>query len=1191
MLVHLPVPSMKNSRPSLPALLVPVMLGILFRTDLAQAELSLDTGFDSDGIAQVDFSTGPDTATALGAQADGALVLVGTSRQVAGADTLDFVALARVDGTTGALDATFGTGGRISFLPGTGATNGGGGVGRAVAIQPVDQKILIAGTWQPDPDGAPQVFVARFDTAGVLDTTFGTAGVVLLTPAGVTDPAANALGLRSDGSIIVAGAGTAADAGVGFIAGLDSSGAPIPGFTGTVVPNPLAPPDGEDFGFNALAILPGDAILAGGGGGDFALAAFTSTGVLDTGFAANGIASFNYITFDTATGSIPSNDEITGLVVLGDGRILFAGPAVAGGTRGVLGRLTAAGALDATFGSGGYAPLALDASNGVPTGLGIRPSGDSVLTGSGFKPVQVSPNGIAQSPFAGTFAVGVNDLLVLPGGDVAVAGVRNVAGNDTAFAVARFTATDLADGPDTVPDPFGFTTQTGLETGIIATSNTVTIQGIDAPAAVTVSSGDGYSIGCTAAFTSAPGTISNGQTVCVRTTTPGEGEADSRAFLTVGGVQGQFAVITGDAKPEPFTFVNQTGVERNAQIVSAPVTLAGFAIRTDVSVSAGSQYSVGCNGSFTVSTTTVDPGAQICVRHTSAASVGGTTTTTLTVGKGATVQGTFTSTTEGPDPFTFIDQSGVARSTVIVSAPVTLTGFTTPAAISVSGGEYSVGCTGLFTAAAGTVTGGATVCVRHTSSAAGGTATNTALTIGASPGVSDTFTSTTEGAPDTTPDSFSFPAQAGVPLATVVTSGAITIGGFDTATTVSVAGGTFSRNCASNGFTSASGTLAPNTSVCVRHTSASAGSTVTSTVLTVGGVSGTFASTTLAGDAVPAPFSFPSQTGVELVTDITSATVTITGIDIASPVTVTGGEYSIGCTGTFTSAQGTITNGRTVCLRHRSSFNSSEDVKTVLTIGTESASFTSTTRIGDQLPDDFSFTSQTNVARDTVITSNPITITGIDSQAGILLSGPTGDFGRPLYGFSRGCTGTDVGTDDDQLLDPGETICVSVLSADSDLTSVVVTVTIGGNGVGNRKTETFTVTTAETVPDAFTFEDQVGVPTLATVNAAPVTITGITGPSRVTISRNGQYQINCRGSFTAAAGVVGNGETICVRHVSAASLSTQTDTVLTVGGVSDTFTSTTTASSTPLPGSSAMDAWSLLVLAPLAGYRRRRRSA
>jgi uncharacterized delta-60 repeat protein len=254
-LVHLPVPTMKNNRLSLAALLVPVTLGVLLRTGLAEAALALDTGFDTDGIAQVDFLTGPDTATAVAVQADGGLVLVGTSRQTAGPDTLDYVALTRLDGTTGAVDATFGTAGKVSFLPGVSAVNGGGGVGRAAAIQPLDQKIVIAGTWQPDPAGASQVFVARFDTAGVLDASFGTGGVVLLTPAGVTNPAGNAVALRSDGSIIVAGSATADSAAVGFIAGLDSSGNPIPGFADTVVPNPLAPPDGAGFSFNALAIL------------------------------------------------------------------------------------------------------------------------------------------------------------------------------------------------------------------------------------------------------------------------------------------------------------------------------------------------------------------------------------------------------------------------------------------------------------------------------------------------------------------------------------------------------------------------------------------------------------------------------------------------------------------------------------------------------------------------------------------------------------------------------------------------------------------------------------------------------------------------------------------------------------------------------------------------------------------------
>ncbi|MBN8280277.1 MAG: hypothetical protein J0M16_06690, partial [Gammaproteobacteria bacterium] len=785
-------------------------------------------------------------------------------------------------------------------------------------------------------------------------------------------------------------------------------------------------------------------------------------------------------------------------------------------------------------------------------------------------------------------AFGVNGLRILAGGDVAVAGVRTVAGADTGFGAARLTASDLADGTDLVPDPFAFTTQTGLETGITVTSNAVTIQGIAGAAPISVTEGDLYSIGC-GTYTSAAGTITNGQTVCVRTTSPANGESDGRAFLTVGNVFGQFAVITGDAKPDAFDFVDQTGVALNAQVVSAPVTLAGLTISTSVSVTGG-EFSVGCTGSWTVSTTTANPGAQVCVRHTAAATPGATTTTTLTVGKGETVQATFTSTTAGdvtPNAFTFVDQTGVTKSAVITSAAVTLSGFTDNTSIAVTGGTYSIGCGSTFTSASGSVAPGATVCVRHTSSSAGGTATNTVLTVG---GVSDTFTSTTEGTQDTIPDAFTFPAQSGVALAAEITSGVITLAGFDTAAAISVAGGSYSKNCASDGFTPNPGTLAPGVAVCVRHTSALAGSAPVTTVLTVGGVSGTFTSTTRSGDAVPAAFSFPSRTGVDLVTEVTSAAATITGIDIASPVTVANGTYSIGCTASFTSAQGTITNGQTICVRHESSFNSNADVVTTLNIGPESATFTSTTRNGDQFPDPFTIPSQDNVARNTRIVSAPVTITGIDSPAGIQLSGPDSGFPffSPLYGFSRGCTGTDVDPNtDDQLIDPGETICVSVLSADADDTSVVVTVTIGGTGVDNRRVETFTVTTGETVPNAFTFEDQVGVPTVTTVYAAPVTITGISAPAAVTISANGQYQVNCTGSFTSNPGVVANGQTICVRHVSSGSLSSQVNTTLTVGGVSDIFTSTTTDESSPLPGSSAIDPLSLLLLAPLLAWRRR----
>jgi len=1292
---------MKNLRLPLAALLPPLTslalsgllgLGILLTAGGARAALTLDTGFGTSGIAQVNIEAGPDVARDLAEQIDGFLVLAGRSRQTTGPTTIDYVTLTRLNGVTGAVDGTFGTAGIVTLLPGLTATNGGGGDGRALAIQPLDQKLVVAGTWKDSAAASSQVFVARFGTNGALDPGFGTAGVVLLTPAGVTDPTGNALALRSDGSIVVAGSGTAAGtAGVGFVIVLTSTGGIDPAYALAVVPNPLADPAGANFGFNAVAVLPGDGVLAGGGGGDLTLAQFTSAGVPDTSFSSDGVATFNFLTFDTAQGPNPSFDVVTALLVLSDTRILIAGraggSATGTATNRVLGRVTATGALDTTFGSGGFAPLVDASTSEVPEGLGVRLSGDIVLVGQGFTPTQISPNGITVLGITGTYTPVLSDLEVLGDGDVVVAGQTALTGN-SAFAASRIDATALPDGPDTVPDPFSFTTQTGLEPGIVATSNTVTITGIAAPAAISVSSGDLYSIGCTPPFVTAAGTISNGQTVCVKTNAALPDLSAKSAFLIVGGVVGQFTLVTGDATPDPFTFVNQTDVVANAQITSAPITLSGLTTPTDVQVTpAGSTFSIGCTATYVGGVGSATNGAQICVRHTSNASPGGITETTLLVGVETQVQAVFRSTTAGdsdttPDAFSFVDQTGVALSTVITSAPVTISGLNTPAPITVTGGTYSIGCTATFTAAAGTISAGQSVCVRQTSSTAGATVTTTTLTIG---GVADAFTSTTLNV-DTIPDAFAFVAQTGVnpltqvtsapvvitgitapaavsvangaysvgctatfingagtvsngqsvcvrqqsaaagttpvtttltvggvagaftsttraldvtpapftfvdqtgvPLGATITSGIVVISGYEDSTPVSVsAGSTYSINCTAN-FTGSAGTLQPPSArVCVRQTAPITTSTATSTVLTAGGVSGTFTSTTLAGDAIPADFNFTNQTGVELFAQITSAPVTITGIDVAIPVTVTGGEYSSGCTNSYTATPGNLTSGRTLCVRQTSSFNSLTDTSTTITVGATSRTFTSTTKVGDQIPDDFSFAPQSNVALRTEVLAEPITISGVDSPVAVQVTGPTTPGGQRLSLFSIGCTGTYDGQDGD-VAKPGDTLCLIVLSAATDSTSEVVTVTIGGNQTGNQKSATFTVTTGETVPDEFFFTDQVGVRLNDTVYADPLTITGITAPSKVEISQNGQYQLNCNGPWTGSNGLVANGQTLCVRQVAAASLATLTDTVLTVGGYSDTFTSTTVVEK-PLPGGSAMDLWSLGLLAPLVAWRRRR---
>jgi hypothetical protein len=96
-----------------------------------------------------------------------------------------------------------------------------------------------------------------------------------------------------------------------------------------------------------------------------------------------------------------------------------------------------------------------------------------------------------------------------------------------------------------------------------------------------------------------------------------------------------------------------------------------------------------------------------------------------------------------PNPFSFNSLTGVRPSATATSNAATITGLEVPAHISVIQGRYSIGCTDTFVDVPGTISNGATVCLRHQSSDLPSTARTTTLTIG---GVAATFTTTTQAA-------------------------------------------------------------------------------------------------------------------------------------------------------------------------------------------------------------------------------------------------------------------------------------------------------------------------------------------------------------------------------------------------------------------------------------------------------------
>lgn len=95
---------------------------------------------------------------------------------------------------------------------------------------------------------------------------------------------------------------------------------------------------------------------------------------------------------------------------------------------------------------------------------------------------------------------------------------------------------------------------------------------------------------------------------------------------------------------------------------------------------------------------------------------------------------------------------------------------------------------------------------------------------------------------DTTPTAFSFTDQTNVSISSTITSDAITVLGTNESTAVTITGGTYSRN--GGAYTAAAGLAYPGDIFTVRHTSSASGQTAVNTVLTIGGVSDTFTSTT-----------------------------------------------------------------------------------------------------------------------------------------------------------------------------------------------------------------------------------------------------------------------------------------------------------------------------------------------------------
>ncbi len=159
--------------------------------------------------------------------------------------------------------------------------------------------------------------------------------------------------------------------------------------------------------------------------------------------------------------------------------------------------------------------------------------------------------------------------------------------------------------------------------------------------------------------------------------------------------------------------------------------------------------------------------------------------------------------------------------------------------------------------------------------------------------------------------------------------------------------------------------------------------TSTLVILNIGSVSDSFDMTTLVdtSDSTPDAFSFIDQNGLAVNAQVESNSITVSGINVASPISISGGEYSVNG-GSYTSVSATVNNGDHVSVRLTSSANYNTSTQATLNIGGVSDAFFVTTEDYplDTVPDASSFVDQNDVELSSVQISNNFIVSGFDCR-------------------------------------------------------------------------------------------------------------------------------------------------------------------------------------------------------------------
>lgn len=292
----------------------------------------LDSTFGTNGFVVTNLTSGSDVIMDMKLQSDGKIVVAGGTNN---GNDVDF-ALARYQ-TNGNLDSTFG----VNGIQKTTISNGDD-FAYSLQINNTTNSIYVGGV------NNTNSLLVKYNASGMLDSTMNGTGIQYMNFGSNT--IVFSIALQSDSRIICGGSLPGVFDWDYMIARFDTTGFIDStfgnnGYTVTGISNYYDQ-------IEAIKILPDDKIIVGGsadlGGSlieDYALVKYDENGIIDSSFGINGIVGTN----------MGGEDEIYELAVQNDGKIIAAGLSFQS-TNGVyfaLARYTATGTLDSSFGNNG----------------------------------------------------------------------------------------------------------------------------------------------------------------------------------------------------------------------------------------------------------------------------------------------------------------------------------------------------------------------------------------------------------------------------------------------------------------------------------------------------------------------------------------------------------------------------------------------------------------------------------------------------------------------------------------------------------------------------------------------------------------------------------------------------------------------------------------------------------------------